>query len=53
MFYYTHYGGMEAPHHVHIDVPSDYVLLNVLLSTPQRYAHSTMLKRKKGLILLF
>jgi hypothetical protein len=34
MFRYTQHSDMYAPQYVHTDVPSDYVLLNVLLSRP-------------------
>ena len=32
MFYYTHHSNMDAPQYVHPYVPSDYVLLHVLLT---------------------
>ena len=39
MFYYTQHGGMKPPHHVHLDVPSDYMY------TPQYVSY---VKKKKG-----
>jgi hypothetical protein len=47
---------MDAPQYVHVEVPLDYVLLNVLLITPHDMyipQYLSYVKKKKGVILLF
>jgi len=51
MFHYKYHSTTEALQYVHFDVPSDYVLLNVLLSTPHdMYIPQCVsyVKKKKG-----